>query len=273
MLEPASIDQAVFLGNIYFAALASIAGLEALWPRRALRHSLRQRWTANLVLAFVNYFLVRLFKPAIGLAFAWFLAGHPWGMFALVSAPFWVMLPVTFVLADFARYLQHYIFHRVTPLWRFHAVHHSDPDFDFTTGLRFQPVEWLAITAMELALIAALGAPPFVYLICESVHTIVVIFSHGNVRFPNRAVERWLRALIVTSDMHRIHHSATPSESNGNFSNVLPWWDHWFGTYVDQPVHGHESMMIGLPELRDARSLGLTWVLTYPFTQRRVAMP
>jgi sterol desaturase/sphingolipid hydroxylase (fatty acid hydroxylase superfamily) len=270
-LEPAANAQSVFLANIYFAAVALIAGLEALRPRRALRHSLRQRWTANLFLALVNYVLVRLLTPALGLAFASLVATHGWGLFALVAAPFWLTLPIAFIITDFARYLQHYAFHYAAPLWRFHAIHHSDPDFDFTTGLRFHPVEWLAITAMELGLIAALGVPPLVYLICESVHTIVVIFSHGNVTFPNWAVERWLRRLVVTSEMHRIHHSAAPAESNGNFSNVLPWWDHWFGTYVDQPVAGHEAMMIGLPELRDARPLQLTWVLAYPFTQRGVA--
>jgi sterol desaturase/sphingolipid hydroxylase (fatty acid hydroxylase superfamily) len=175
---------------------------------------------------------------------------------------------LAFAALDLGRYFTHLALHRVPPLWRLHRVHHSDVDYDCTTSLRFHPLESIVTIAVQLALVAALGAPPIAVLVYEIATVSFSLFSHGNLRIPAR-VERWLRWVVVTPDLHRVHHSAAVDESNANFASVLPWWDRLFRTYRAQPALGHDAMTIGLEDVRDARTRSFGWVLMAPFEQRR----
>ena len=154
------------------------------------------------------------------------------------------------VLLDLAIYLQHVLFHAVPALWRLHRMHHADLEFDVTTGVRFHPIEILLSMVIKLGVVAALGAPAVAVLIFEVLLNATSMFNHGNVRLPPR-LDRVLRWIVVTPDMHRVHHSIVPRETNSNFGFNLPWWDRLFGTYRAQPAAGHEGMTIGIEQFRD----------------------
>jgi sterol desaturase/sphingolipid hydroxylase (fatty acid hydroxylase superfamily) len=168
------------------------------------------------------------------------------------------------VILDLAIYLQHVLFHAVPALWRLHRMHHADLEFDVSTGLRFHPIEILLSMLIKFAVIGALGAPALSVLIFEVLLNATSMFNHGNVRIP-LGFDRVLRWLVVTPDMHRVHHSILARETNSNFGFNLPWWDRLFGTYRAQPAAGHEAMTIGIEQFRDPRELGLDRMLIQPF--------
>jgi len=168
------------------------------------------------------------------------------------------------VLLDLAIYGQHVAFHAVPALWRLHRMHHADLEFDVTTGLRFHPGEILLSMAIKLVAVAALGAPPLAVLAFEIMLNATSLFNHGNVRLP-LGLDRRLRLVVVTPDMHRVHHSMERQETDSNFGFNLPWWDHLFGTYRAQPVMGHARMMIGIDRFRHPRELWLHRMLLQPF--------
>ncbi len=161
---------------------------------------------------------------------------------------------LSMLLLDLAIYLQHVMFHAVPALWRLHRMHHADLDFDATTGLRFHPIEILISMAIKLALVAALGPPAVAVLLFEIILNATALFNHANINLP-RPVDRWLRWIVVTPDMHRVHHSVDPRETNSNYGFNLPWWDRLMGTYVAQPAKGHEGMTIGIEQFRTTRDL------------------
>ena len=170
------------------------------------------------------------------------------------------------VLLDLAIYLQHVMFHAVPALWRLHMVHHSDQDFDFTTAIRFHPVEIVLSIVIKFAVIAALGPPPAGVFIFAVLLNATAMFNHGNIRLA-KGLDRWLRWIIVTPDMHRVHHSVEINECNSNFGFNLPWWDRLLGTYRAQPRAGHEAMQIGVTQLHQEESRGLINLLVVPFVQ------
>jgi sterol desaturase/sphingolipid hydroxylase (fatty acid hydroxylase superfamily) len=186
------------------------------------------------------------------------------GLLHVLTVPAWVALPLAFVLLDLAIYLQHLLFHSVPALWRLHRMHHADVEFDVTNGLRFHPLEMLLSMAIKMAVIAILGAPPAAVLAFEVVLNGAAMFNHGNVAVAAR-FEPMLRRLIVTPDMHRIHHSTLPEEMHSNFGFNLPWWDHVFGTYLAQPRDGQVAMQLGLPMFREASWLRLDRLLMQPW--------
>jgi sterol desaturase/sphingolipid hydroxylase (fatty acid hydroxylase superfamily) len=171
-----------------------------------------------------------------------------WGLLNTTALPAWAKVVLAVVLLDFAIYLQHVMFHAVPALWRLHRMHHADLDFDVTTGVRFHPIEILLSTGLKLAVIAALGAPVLGVIIFEVILNATSMFNHGNVSLPQR-LDSVLRWIVVTPDMHRVHHSAVPNETNSNFGFNLPWWDRLLGTYKAQPAAGHQGMTIGLDNL------------------------
>jgi sterol desaturase/sphingolipid hydroxylase (fatty acid hydroxylase superfamily) len=160
--------------------------------------------------------------------------------------------------------LQHVTFHAVPALWRLHRVHHSDLDMDVTTGTRFHPVEILISTGIKCAAVAAVGAPAVAVLAFEVLLNATAMFNHANSGLPP-ALERWVRWLMVTPDMHRVHHSVVHSETSSNFGFNLPWWDRLFGTYRAQPAAGHAGMTIGIDAFRSERDLRLDRLLVQPF--------
>jgi sterol desaturase/sphingolipid hydroxylase (fatty acid hydroxylase superfamily) len=248
----------------FLGIFAAMAAWEVLAPRRALQYRKPVRWTNNLALVVLNSALVRAIFPVAAIGVAGFAAERGMGLFNFVSVPY----PMAFVLSvlalDLAIYLQHLMFHAVPLLWRLHRVHHADLDFDVTTGVRFHPVEIVLSLLIKFAVILALGPPALAVLVFEIVLNATSMFNHGNVRLPG-VVDRVLRWLVVTPDMHRVHHSIDPRETNSNFGFNVPWWDWLFGTYRAQPQAGHAAMTIGIEQFRSPRELWLDRMLLQPF--------
>ncbi len=205
----------------------------------------------------------RLFLPAAAVALALEGERHGWGLLNNLHVPYWAALVATVVVLDLAIYLQHVVFHAVPVLWRVHRMHHVDLDFDVTTGLRFHPIEIGISLLIKLAVVAALGASAVGVLIFEVLLNATSLFNHGNISLPQQ-IDRWLRWIVVTPDMHRVHHSIVVEETNSNFGFNLPWWDRLLGTYRAQPAAGHETMTIGIKQFRDPSELRLDHMLTQP---------
>lgn len=221
----------------------------ALWewrcPRRVLRLPRRRRWPFNLGLVVLNSLVVRWLLPVLAVGAAWHAEANGWGLFNALGVPFWLACVMSLLLLDLAIYGQHVAFHKLPLLWRLHRLHHADQDFDVTTALRFHPLEILLSMLFKLALVVTLGVPAVAVLLFEVLLNATAMFNHGNVRL-SLAVDRWLRRMLVTPDMHRVHHSVYRDETDSNFGFNLPWWDRLFGTYRAQPRDGHEAMRIGL---------------------------
>jgi len=254
---------AVRLG-FFVAIFSTMAVWEIVQARRELRTSKRSRWTANILIIAADSLVVRLVFPLGAVGIAYFVADLEWGLFNILEVPAWVAVIASFVALDFAIWLQHVIFHAVPVLWKVHMMHHADLDFDVTTGLRFHPIEMLLSMGIKSAAIALLGPPVLAVLIFEVLLNATSLFNHSNVRMP-AWVDRILRLIVVTPDMHRVHHSVEPSETNTNFGFNLPWWDRLFGTYRAQPEAGHEEMEIGLQQLRDPEKNTFLHLLVLPF--------
>ena len=254
-----------------FAGVFLLAALwEALAPRRLRRFSRAQRWPHNLGLTALNALLVRLLAPGAAIAMALAAETGCWGLLNLLPLPAWSRVVLALMLLDLAIYLQHRLFHAVPFLWRLHRVHHADPDYDLTTALRFHPLEIGLSLAVKCAAIVAIGAPALAVLVFEIVLNAAAMFNHANGRLP-LAIDRRLRWLVVTPDMHRVHHSVIPRETNSNFGFNLPWWDRLFGTYQAQPAAGHTAMRIGIAGLQGAAELTLARLLAQPL--RTVEQP
>ena len=253
---------------IRLGAFAGIFATMALWelmaPRRRQAIGRLRRWPGNLGVVVIDTLLVRLIFPtaAVGVALVAQVGG--WGLLPALDAPAWLAIIIAVFVLDLAIYLQHVLFHAVPVLWRLHRMHHADLEIDVTTGARFHPIEILLSMAIKLGVVAALGAPAVAVLIFEVLLNGTSMFNHGNVCLPPR-FDRVLRWLVVTPDMHRVHHSILPRETNSNFGFNLPWWDRLFGTYRAQPQAGHEGMTIGIEQFRDPRELRLDRMLSQPF--------
>jgi sterol desaturase/sphingolipid hydroxylase (fatty acid hydroxylase superfamily) len=254
---------------IRMGAFFGILGVMALWeilaPRRALTVSKAIRWVNNLGIVFFNSFLIRVIFPAAAVGMASFANTQGWGIFNYFELPFWLVVIASVVVMDFIIYLQHVMVHAVPALWRLHRMHHADLDFDVTTGARFHPLEILLSMLIKFATIAVLGPPVLAVVIFEVILNATAMFNHGNVRLP-LGIDRVLRWLVVTPDMHRVHHSVEDDEANSNFGFNLPWWDRLFGTYRDQPRAGHEAMTIGIHKYREPKQVAwLPGMLLLPF--------
>jgi sterol desaturase/sphingolipid hydroxylase (fatty acid hydroxylase superfamily) len=244
-----------------FAALAT---WELLAPRRRLAIGRTQRWPSNLGIVALDALLVRLLVPTAVVGVALYAAGQGYGLFNLLQLRLSVGFVLGFLLLDLVIWAQHVAFHHIPWLWRLHRMHHADLDVDVTTGLRFHPFEILISLAIKMAVVLAFGIPPVAVLAFEVVLNATSMFNHSNVRMP-RSLDRIVRLVVVTPDMHRVHHSAERSETNSNFGFNLPWWDRLFGTYRVAPQVGHERMTVGLPDFRDPAELRLDRLLTQPF--------
>jgi sterol desaturase/sphingolipid hydroxylase (fatty acid hydroxylase superfamily) len=250
-------------GLVFLAVFIGVAAWEALLPRRAARYTRARRWPHNLALFAVDVALVRVLAAGAAIAVAVESQARGWGLLNGVELPSLVAVALAFVALDLAIYGQHVLFHRVPALWRLHRVHHSDPDVDLTTGSRFHPVEIVLSLGIKCVVVAALGAPPLAVLLFEVVLNAAAMFNHANGRLPP-AADRRLRWLIVTPDMHRVHHSVVERETNSNFGFNLAWWDRLFGTYRDQPAAGHAGMRIGVEGLAGDDAITLPRLLAQP---------
>jgi sterol desaturase/sphingolipid hydroxylase (fatty acid hydroxylase superfamily) len=256
--------EATLAVGVLALACAVVALWEAVAPRRPAGASLRARWASNLGVWLLDGLLVRWTFPTLGVAFALLAAERGWGLFHLLGVPAALAVPASILALDLQRYAEHWLFHHVRVLWRFHRVHHTDTGLDFTLGLRFHPVEALMTTAGNLGVVAALGVPPLAALGYQVLSLASSVFSHANVRLWGPG-ETLVRRALVTPDMHRVHHSAAARETDSNLGNLFPWWDWLFGTYVAEPAAGHEQMVIGLERFRHAADLTLPRMLVNPF--------
>jgi len=249
--------------GIFLGVFAAMALWEVLAPRRPRQFTRKTRWVPNLLLLAIDTATVRVLAPGAAIAVA--LAGETrgWGLLNGIDAPSWLAIPVAVALLDLAIYFQHVMFHAVPTLWRLHRVHHADLDFDVTTGTRFHPIEILISTGVKCAAVAAIGAPALAVLVFEVLLNATAMFNHANARIPP-AIDRWLRWLVVTPDMHRVHHSVDYQESSSNFGFNAPWWDRLFGTYRAQPAAGHEAMTIGVDAFRSAEDLRIERLIIQP---------
>jgi sterol desaturase/sphingolipid hydroxylase (fatty acid hydroxylase superfamily) len=257
-------SEALLRVGFFLGVLVLMMALEAAFPRRVRSVSRSRRWPGNLGIVVLDSLIVRALVPMAAVGVAMIAEAKGWGLFNALGAPLvWATL-LTVLVLDLVIYLQHVVFHAVPALWRLHRMHHADLDIDVTTGARFHPIEILLSMIIKMAAVAALGAPAIGVVIFEVLLNATSMFNHANLNLP-RSLDRVLRWLVVTPDMHRVHHSAIRRETDSNFGFNLPWWDHLLGTYRDQPEKGHEDMTIGLPIFRDPGASRLDKLLIQPF--------
>ncbi len=255
-----SIRMGFFIGILTIMAL-----WEFIAPRRALTVSKTVRWLNNLGIAFLNSFLLRLAFPTAAVGVALFAEHHGWGLLHYYQIPTGLAVFFAIVAMDLVIYIQHVLVHAIPILWRFHRLHHADLDYDLTTGARFHPIEIFLSMGIKFAAIIVLGTPVVAVILFEITLNLMAMFNHANVKLP-LGVDRILRLLFVTPDMHRVHHSIEDDETNSNFGFNLSIWDRLMGTYRDQPRAGHKNMTLGIHTYRDAKDVSwLPGMLMLPF--------
>lgn len=248
-----------FIGTLLLVTL-----WEIIQPRRSLRVSKSWRWVNNMGITFFNSFLLRFIFPVLAAGFAAICAENGWGLLNLVEMPLALEILIAIVVQDLVIYGQHVVFHRVPFFWRFHKMHHADPDYDVTTGARFHPVEICLSMILKLGVVFVLGPAAIAVILFEIILSSMAMFNHANAALPVR-LDRWVRKLIVTPDMHRVHHSIITAELNRNFGFNLSIWDRIFNTYKDQPDAGQVGMQIGLTAYQDHPRQSFFWLITLPF--------
>ena len=258
----ATIRLSVFIGIFTLMAL-----LEFIVPKKQRALPRAKRWFTNWLLVVIDSIAVRILVPVLAVTVAQFVSDRGWGLFNIIDLPFWIECVLVIILLDMFIYWQHVASHHFPVLWRFHKVHHADRDIDVTTGARFHPIEIVLSMVYKFLCIIILGAPAIAVFLFEVLLNASAMFNHSNIRLP-KWFDAPLRYFIVTPDMHRVHHSVLVNETNSNYGFFLPIWDRLFNSYIDQPKHGHQEMVIGLHELQDNRPSSLIWSLKAPFSNK-----
>lgn len=249
--------------TVFLSVFLLLAVLELIIPRRQLIASKAQRWFVNLFISFFNTALIRVLIPLAGVAAAQLAQQRNWGVLNLIDLPPLLSIVIFLLLFDLTIYFQHRLFHAVPIFWRLHRMHHTDVDYDVTTGNRFHPGSILLSSVIKLGLVFLMGPLPIAIVVAEILLNATSMFNHSNIYIPI-AADKALRNVIVTPDMHRIHHSVDEFEHNKNFGFNFPWWDRLFGTYLERPKLGQEEMEIGIDGFRDRESAGLLSLLLQP---------
>jgi sterol desaturase/sphingolipid hydroxylase (fatty acid hydroxylase superfamily) len=261
----AAFEWVIRLGA-FSVVIVAMALWEAWAPKRRLSIGRLVRWPSNLGVLAIDTLIVRVAFPAAAVGVALLCEARGWGLFNAVAVPFVAAVLLSVLLLDLAIYLQHVLFHAVPLLWRLHRMHHADLDIDVTTGVRFHPIEILLSLFIKFAVVALIGTPALAVLIFELLLNATSMFNHSNIAMP-ASVDRIVRCLVVTPDMHRVHHSIVRAETNSNFGFNFPWWDRLFGTYRPQPARGHQAMTIGIESFRDPAELRLDRMLLQPLRE------
>lgn len=256
-----------------FAGIFVVLALcEAAAPRRRQAIGRSRRWPNNLGVEIVNVVLLRILFPTTAVGIALVADARGIGLLHAIPLPNWIAVIVAVMVLDLTIYLQHVVFHLVPPLWRLHRMHHTDLELDVTSGVRFHPLEILISMLIKLAIVVVIGAPALAVLLFEVLLNATSMFNHANLAIPVR-LDRVLRWIIVTPDMHRVHHSVEVAETNSNFGFNLPWWDRLFRTYRGQPAAGHDGMTIGIDAFREPEELRLDRMLAQPLRHGGEAYP
>ena len=249
---------------IFIGFLALLIGLEFYAPRRKLSYSRWKRWPVNLTLTIINSLMIKFTVVAIAYVAAVSAFEHHWGLLNILAVPNWLTFIITIILLDLAIYGQHIASHKWRWFWRLHKIHHTDLDFDVTTSVRFHPVEIIVSMAYKLFCIYLIGANPTGVIAFEIILSSCALFNHSNINIP-LAADKLIRRILVTPDMHRVHHSVIRTETDSNFGFSISIWDRLFKTYTDQPKEGHINMTIGLPEYQYSNDVKLPRLLLMPF--------
>lgn len=246
----------------YFVVIATLALVEARKPAFSADPERASRWPANFGIGVINITLA-IVAPISAVIAAYWAGSKGYGLLNYYSAPWWLAAVVTVLGRSFAGYALHFIMHRTPLLWRVHRVHHSDKHLDVSTALRSHPAEAVLLIAVTASAAVALGMNPVVLALYEMVEAAVHVATHANLRLPER-LDRALRWLVVTPNMHCLHHSSWHRETDSNYGTVFSIWDRLFGTYRSAPRAGYDAMQIGLKEIRDERANNLVWQLKSP---------
>jgi sterol desaturase/sphingolipid hydroxylase (fatty acid hydroxylase superfamily) len=262
------ISEATIRLTAFLAIFIAMAAYE-LWSPRLERAEMTgalksRRWVTNLSMVIISSVFLRIIFPAAAVGSALWAESHEWGLFPALGIPPVIAGAASFFILDFAVWLEHLASHKIPILWRIHRMHHSDNGFDVTTALRFHPLEIVLSMFWKAGVIVLLGAPVLAVLVFEIVLNGCAMFNHSNANLP-QSVDRILRKVIVTPDMHRVHHSSTPRETDSNYGFNFSFWDRLLRTYIAQPKLGHDGMEIGLKEYQGPESAGLLWTLRLPF--------
>ena len=252
--------------GVFLGLFALFASLEALAPRRARSQPRSARWFTNLSIVVLDTLTLRVLAialPLLAVGAAVDAGRMGWGLFNALDWPLWLEVVLAILILDLAIWAQHLVTHKVPILWRFHRVHHADRDFDVTTALRFHPVEILASMMLKIGLVYLLGPAALAVLLFEIILNGTAMFNHSNLRLP-LWLDRAVRLVLVTPDMHRVHHSIHRHEHDSNYGFALSVWDRIFRTYRPKPEAGHDLMTVGL-EWQDERPSRLGWALMLPF--------
>ena len=252
--------------SIFAFLLLFLFFMELASPRRKALCSKSKRWITNFGISATNTFMVSVFLPAIGIGAAVLSQHNEWGLFNFIDLSPWISIPLYLLIFDLTFYCQHRLFHSIKPLWKLHRMHHADLDYDLSTGIRFHPLSVIISSLIKLSLILILGPLAIAVLIADIVLNTTSMFNHSNWKLPTK-LDAILRLIVVTPDVHRVHHSTDPSEFSCNFGFNFPWWDRIFGTYKAQPNLNHPEMKIGINELQDSKSIEYLHLLAQPFTK------
>ncbi|MEO9650897.1 MAG: sterol desaturase family protein [Roseobacter sp.] len=255
--------------SVFLGLFCVLAGLETLAPRRVRSQPRSTRWFTNWGVTVLNAITLRALAfalPLLAVGAAVDADAQGWGLFNLLRLPLWIEIIAVLLIFDFAIWLQHLITHKVPLLWRLHRVHHADLDMDVTTAIRFHPVEIALSMILKIGLVYLLGPAAIAIIAFEIILNGTAMFNHSNLALPQR-LDRIVRKILVTPDMHRVHHSVHRSEHDSNYGFGLSIWDQIFGTYIAQPKAGHDDMKIGL-QWQDDRPNKLIWSLTLPFSRK-----
>lgn len=261
MENEVAIRLIVFIGIFTFLACA-----ETLLPRRARTQTRKARWFTNISITIIDTLTVRLMAillPVLAVAAAADASSRDWGILGAVNWPNWLEVIIAILVLDFVIWAQHLITHKIPLLWRLHRVHHADVDIDVTTAIRFHPIEIALSMLLKIGVVYALGPTAFAVILFEILLNGSAMFNHANIKLP-LTVDKYLRMILVTPDMHRVHHSVHRHEHDSNYGFSLSIWDRMFGTYIAQPEKNHDEMAIGL-QWQDDRPSKLGWSLWLPF--------
>ena len=267
-MEPGIEHEGLIRLSVFAGVFALMALLELSMPRKERTEPVTRRWFTNIGIVVVDTLTLRLLFPILAVGMAGYATAQGWGLFALVDLPFWFEVLISAILLDLAIYGQHVASHKVPILWLVHRMHHADRDIDVTTGARFHPVEIVLSMLYKFVVIILLGAPALAVFIFEVLLNGSAMFNHANWRMP-LWLDKFVRRVFVTPDMHRVHHSIHERETDSNYGFNLSIWDRMFGTYIDQPRDGHEGMTIGLKPFQDSKPSNILWCLMLPFKGKK----
>ncbi|HRW28786.1 MAG: sterol desaturase family protein [Alphaproteobacteria bacterium] len=258
-------EQVIRVG-VFLAILVLLSGLEFLIPLAKRRLSRPTQWFTNLVIVLLDNLTLKIVFPLLAAGVAKYANDNGYGLFNIISAPYWVSFVLSLILLDLLIYTQHVMMHRIPILWRFHRMHHTELGLDATSALRFHPIEIIISMLIKMGFVLIMGIPVAAVIIFEVLLNGLALFNHSNIKLPE-IIEKPLRRIIITPEIHWIHHSELPFETNSNYGFNLSLWDRLFSTYIDKPKQSYKELRQGLHEFGFKEPLNVLELLVSPFKE------